>query len=308
LPSHSEETYILAKYKDEFPKSVYLPLADYNSIMKVNNKKSLMEIAHKAKIPIPKSFSIKSENQIDEFKDQISYPCVLKLQTGTSSVGLSYCTTYKQLKTTLKETISKFNLKQNELPIIQEFIEGDGYGVSVLYENSKLKAMFTHKRLREYPQTGGPSTLRVSVKHPEMERLTKELMDKLNWHGIAMVEYKLTKDNKPYLIEINPRFWGSLNQAISAGVDFPYLIYKLARKQKFKPVLNYRINLRTRYYLNDIRALFFSKSKKYERSILDLFPRRNIPDDTLSLNDPMPGLVFLYLGFNQIFDKKYESN
>ena len=34
--------------------------------------------------------------------------------------------------------------------------------------------------------------------------------------------------NEPKLIEVNPRFWGSLALAIYAGIDFPYLLYKLA--------------------------------------------------------------------------------
>ena len=91
LPSHSEETYYLAKQRNKLPKSVYLPLADYDLIMKVNNKKTLMELAEKENVPIPRTVSLRSSKQLDEIKDQISYPCVIKLQTGTSSKGLSYC-------------------------------------------------------------------------------------------------------------------------------------------------------------------------------------------------------------------------
>ena len=214
---------------------------------------------------------------------------------------------YKQLKLKFRETISKFNIKQNELPIIQEFIKGKGYGVSVLYDHSKLKAIFTHKRLREFPPTGGPSTLRVSVKNKKIENLTKKLMDKLSWHGIAMVEYKITKDGEPYLMEINPRFWGSLNQAIQSGVDFPYLIYKVANNKKFVLIDKYKEDVKTRYYISDIRVFFSKHSKKYKKSLLDWFPRKDIPDDVLSLSDPIPGLIFFYSGLMQMFNKKYIS-
>ena len=56
----------------------------------------------------------------------------------------------------------------------------------------------------------------------EKQRLKQELLDELNWHGVAMVEFKVTEDGTPYLMEINTRFWGSLQLAIDAGVDFPY--------------------------------------------------------------------------------------
>ena len=42
------------------------------------------------------------------------------------------------------------------------------------------------------------------------------------WHGVAMVEFKRDeRDDTPRLMEINGRFWGSLQLAIDAGVDFP---------------------------------------------------------------------------------------
>jgi hypothetical protein len=45
------------------------------------------------------------------------------------------------------------------------------------------------------------------------------------WHGVAMVEFKIDRrDQLPKLMEINGRFWGSLQLAIDAGVDFPAIL------------------------------------------------------------------------------------
>ncbi len=45
-----------------------------------------------------------------------------------------------------------------------------------------------------------------------------------------MVEFKLDrrKGNAAKLIDVNGRFWGSLQLAILSGVDFPYYLYQLA--------------------------------------------------------------------------------
>jgi len=104
-------------------------------------------------------------------------------------------------------------------------------------------------------------------------------------------------------MEVNPRFWGSLNQAIQSGVDFPYLVYKLANNEKFNSVKKYKEGLKTRYYMNDLRVLFSKYSKKYEKSIYDWFLRKNIVDDVLSFDDPIPGLMFFYSGLIQILNK-----
>ncbi len=118
----------------------------------------------------------------------------------------------------------KYDLSSSNYPLIQEYVEGDGYGVSFLFNHGDLRAKFTHKRLREYPISGGPSTYRISVKEPKMEDMAKRLLEYFNWHGVAMVEFKMGNNNNPVLMEINPRFWGSLNQAIQSGVNSLYIV------------------------------------------------------------------------------------
>ena len=137
------------------------------------------------------------------------------------------------------------------LPLIQESIprKGEAFGVSALFnKDSKLRAVFVHKRLREYPVTGGPSTLRESVKNPKVQELGLKLLKALDWVGVAMVEFKVDpRDGEPKLMEINPRFWGSLQLAILSGVDFPYLIYRMAKEGDVKPILDYKIGVRCRW-------------------------------------------------------------
>ena len=48
-----------------------------------------------------------------------------------------------------------------------------------------------HKRLREYPVTGGASTLWESVYNGRMNNITLDMMGGMGWHGVAMVEFKL---------------------------------------------------------------------------------------------------------------------
>lgn len=89
-----------------------------------------------------------------------------------------------------------------------------------------------------------------------MENAARKILDHVNWHGVAMVEFKLDeRTNKPVLIEVNPRFWGSVYQAIAAGVNFPYLLYEMALYGDVEPVFNYKVGVKTRFLLNDFRAL-----------------------------------------------------
>jgi hypothetical protein len=80
-----------------------------------------------------------------------------------------------------------------------------------------------HRRVREWPPSGGTSACAESVTDaPVLARGGAALLDALRWHGVAMVEFKgALEPGALALIEINAKFWGSHDVALAAGVDFP---------------------------------------------------------------------------------------
>jgi predicted ATP-grasp superfamily ATP-dependent carboligase len=86
-----------------------------------------------------------------------------------------------------------------------------------------------HRRLRETPPSGGPSSCAVSIFENDLKSAGIKLLDHLQWHGVAMAEFKRdAKSSQLYLLEINPKFWGSLDLALDSGVDFPALAARVA--------------------------------------------------------------------------------
>jgi predicted ATP-grasp superfamily ATP-dependent carboligase len=117
--------------------------------------------------------------------------------------------------------------------------------VSVLIDGQgDCVAWFVHERLREYPLSGGPSTDRRSVHDARLVELSLALLRRLGWRGIAMVEWKMGQ-----LLEINPRFWGSLELAIRAGVDFPVLYARAASGDALGPPPSYPDGVRCRWVM-----------------------------------------------------------
>jgi hypothetical protein len=71
-----------------------------------------------------------------------------------------------------------------------------------------------------------------------------------------MVEYKRdAKTGQPFLMEVNGRFWGSLQLAIDAGVDFPALLAACALDEKVDPQPNYRVGVRSRWWWGQVDHL-----------------------------------------------------
>ena len=118
------------------------------------------------------------------------------------------------------------------------------------------------------------------------------LLNALDWFGVAMVEFKLDpRDGIPKLMEVNPRFWGSLALSIEAGVNFPYLLYRMSLGERFKPVHDYEIGKRVRWLLPGDILHFIHNPRRLSilPEFLDFWDP-NTAYDIISLKDPLPAL------------------
>ncbi|MGE0267503.1 MAG: ATP-grasp domain-containing protein [Candidatus Omnitrophota bacterium] len=289
LPSH-EETFIVARYIDRLRKTgVKIPIADFNTIKTLHRKDLLMPETHKLGIPTPKTFKLEHLDQLKHFwaeagKDNC---VVVKLLNTNSSKGVFYARSLEELKS-ICQCVIKGQTREN-YPIIQEYVEGAGYGVSMLFNQGVLKAKFTHKRLREKIYTGGTSTVRISTENIELENYAERLLSSMNWHGVAMVEFKYNETEKRgWLIEVNPRYWGSLALAIQSGVNFPLLAYKMAQNGDVAPVKDYKKGVVTRWILGDVLAALDCIKYKKKMSDMKKFTTKRIKYDDFYFDDPLP--------------------
>ena len=102
---------------------------------------------------------------------------------------------------------------------------------------------FAHTRIREKPPTGGVSVYRESVPlRDDVRAYSERILGRFNWSGVAMVEFREDRATGiPYLMEVNGRFWGSLQLAIDAGVDFPAMLVQLALGEEIPRISSYRM-------------------------------------------------------------------
>jgi predicted ATP-grasp superfamily ATP-dependent carboligase len=83
-----------------------------------------------------------------------------------------------------------------------------------------------------------------------------------------MVEFRVANDGTPYLMEVNTRFWGSLQLAIDAGVDFPELLYRITNGETPPAQQPYKKGVRLRWLLGDLDSLYLVlKSSQYSISV-----------------------------------------
>jgi predicted ATP-grasp superfamily ATP-dependent carboligase len=264
--------------------SARLPFAEFETVMALTDKSALVSLARKLDVPHPNSqyfpnaaaFFNSTENGVAAYPIVIK-PCVSRLRLGdywlNTSVHIARSST--ELDRLLQE---KVYLREHAF-MLQEFIPGTGAGIFALYNNGNPVTFFAHRRLREKPPGGGVSVLSESAPPPpDMLAMAKKLLDAVHWHGVAMVEFRVTPDGTPYLMEVNTRFWGSLQLAVDAGVDFPYWLYQVCNGETPAPA-PYRNGRRLRWLLGDIDSLYlmlrdrhFTTAQKLQRVLDFLTP------------------------------------
>jgi predicted ATP-grasp superfamily ATP-dependent carboligase len=279
-------------------------LPSHEILLQTFDKAQTTALAKSLGIEVP--FSIVLENLVEaqETAKNFHFPAVLKPcsseefneQGQTSTTGrphyasneVEFLTAYSALR------------QRCERVIAQEFIAGTGAGYFALMHEGELRAEFAHQRIRDVRPTGSGSAVRISTApDPIIRAAALALLQKLHWHGVAMVEFRVRLDGTPVFLEINGRFWNSLALPVYAGADFPAWLVQLSEHQVINNFSPYKVGLPCRWLLGDVRHLievwrgapasFPGKFPARVQTTISFFtPTTEMYHDNFLLSDPLP--------------------
>ncbi len=299
-------------FQAQYFEGVKIPLPALSTVMQASDKFSLFQTAQRLQIPIPKTVFVNPlPSGLVGMENGVEFPVVIKPARSVfekngqlSLAGVAYAYDKKGLLDIIQ---ARQYLRENCF-LIQERVLGNGIGYFALLADGKLVAEFSHRRIREKPPCGGVSVYSESipVRH-DVRKYSLSLLQELGWSGIAMVEFKLDgQTDVPKLMEINGRFWGSLQLAIDAGVDFPNLLVDTCSNgtadsttPAYRPYIKWRWllgdldNLLLRCFSAEQRLLlppdYPSRLKTMLNFMLD-FGQRKVSYDSLRRKDLRPFL------------------
>jgi predicted ATP-grasp superfamily ATP-dependent carboligase len=232
LPIGDRCVSVLSEYREELGSGVRVPVAAWDTMQVAASKARTVELATRLGIAVPRTYASRWEIE--------RYPVVVKASQGSGWVR------YVNRPTEFPEAIGTETM-------IQEYVPGEARALFALYDRGTAVAVFQHRRLREFPITGGASTAAESIHDPALEELGLRLLDALHWHGVAMVEFKWNPSDGRYtLMEVNPKFWGSLDLAVAAGVEFPWLAVRLAMGEVIRPAFDYPVGIRFQWVFDEL--------------------------------------------------------
>lgn len=257
ISSSDANVELIRRHRKKLEKRVRIALAREPALGIALNKERTLEVARSLGLRVPRAVTLGGESEIKATLYEIGLPAVVKpvqswVWNEQQGVGLK-----GKLVTTPDEAWRAVEeLTSPGVPVLfQQFLSGRREAVSFLYAHGQIYAHFAQWAKRMAPPLGGTSVLRQSIAIPsdtgaQAERLVREI----ELEGYSEVEFRRDWAGNPYLMEINPRLSASVEIAVRAGVDFPYLLYQWAIGDRIDVVKDYRVGYWMRYLRGDLAA------------------------------------------------------
>ena len=263
--------------KGTLPENLRVPFDSYDKYIQLTDKMNLFRMARELDVHVPSTIlstdyedpEIRLRNILKFGFPVVIKSCVSKIRTdsGWMDSKVNYANSEESLRKILADDIY---LKYPFL--VQKRIHGPGIGIFLLMKEGEVVAKFAHRRIREKPPSGGVSVVSESIIPPEdVVESAVRILANVGWTGVAMVEFKVDLEEKiAKLLEVNARFWGSLQLSISSGVDFPYMLFRMAQGERIINSGEYKVGLRSRWELGDLDHLLIRLLKDPKTSNLPL--------------------------------------
>jgi len=243
------------------PATLALPFPDLSVYRAASDKAHILELAGACGFAVPVTRTIATPKDITgAIPDAAFFPAVVKPHRSVVTVG----GIRRKLDVIRVADSVECHRALTALPLaafpvlVQQRVSGVGEGFFALRWGGRTVAMFAHRRLREKPPAGGVSAYRESIQlDPALVGPGLRLLEALDWQGVAMIECKRDQaTGRQVIMEVNGRFWGSLQLAIDAGVDFPALLVRCAAGEPVPEYRDYDVGVRSRWFWGDVDHLY----------------------------------------------------
>lgn len=229
IDTNDDVSIALSKNKEKLEQYFKIPTPEWSVFRKLIEKPETYKLAQECDVPYPKTLLPKTSEELNEIKDEIIYPCILKPVLG--HIFFSEFKLKNFLVNNYSELTSKFDfcVKSGHDVMVQEIIPGPDSNIyqCAMYINSRgnVAARFVIRKLRQTPPRFGVARVAISQEViPEIVEFTERMLKAIDFRGIVHSEFKRDpRDNRFKLMEINGRIARSNWLATYCGVNLPWM-------------------------------------------------------------------------------------
>jgi hypothetical protein len=258
LPIQDSSVEALRPRRADIERRTRLALMSEPGLALAVDKTQTLGLADKLGLPLPRGVTILDETDASAAAAELGLPLVVKPATSWASqsprLGRLVCEvalTVEELRAAIRRV-----LDAGSAAVVQQWAGGRREAVSLFIADGRVWARFAQVAHRMHPALGGNSVLRESIPLPEdSTRFAEQLALEMGLDGYMEVEFRRDAENRPLLMEINPRLSASVEVAVRAGVNFPRLLFSWATGDQLQEVDGYRAGVRMRWLGGELRFL-----------------------------------------------------
>jgi D-aspartate ligase len=232
FPTSDESAALLSRFHSRLSRRFRVAAPTWNVLRWAYDKRLTYRLAADQHVDYPTTFYPLTDADLKGVN--CDFPAILKPAIHASINRLTEdkawrVADYEELRIRYREACE---LMPADLILVQEMIPGGGeaqFSYAALCCDGKPIASLTARRTRQYPIDFGYSSSFVeTLDVPEIVAPSERLLAAMHYNGIVEVEYKFDWRNGRYkLLDINPRLWTWSPLGGRAGMDFPYLLWKM---------------------------------------------------------------------------------
>jgi predicted ATP-grasp superfamily ATP-dependent carboligase len=255
IPGDDSTLAALSQAAHRFAGRTQLACPPFELVRQVLDKEATMGLAARSGIPTPRTVRLDRGRALAPQLEGLRFPLVLKpaakfLDGQGDRFKVLYCRSTSEVARCLADLS-----REEPGPLAQEYIVGRWVCVAVLMGKGRPLAHFQYRHLRALPP-GGVGVRRVAEPvHPDLVGYLVRFLQALGWEGVAQAEFLVEDGVRPYLMDVNGRFWASIGLTLAAGMDFPVWLYRYLVEGAMPPQVAYRGGVGCRWLVGELQRL-----------------------------------------------------
>jgi len=251
FPASDAFVLLVSRYRDDLAPCFRFALPPAHVLEAIVNKRRQYELAEQVGTPYPTTFYPETIDDVRRIKDQVDYPAFIKPYYG-HLWRERFGGTHKGFKVhSPEELLARFEeiLPTGLQVMVQSIILGPNtnhFKVNVyIGQSGEPLAVFTLRKIRQYPTEFGVGTVVESLRYPELVDLGLHFFRGIGYRGIGSIEFKKDdRDGRLKMIELNPRLWQQNIHATNCGINFPFIQYLDLTQQNPAPQTEFKEGVR----------------------------------------------------------------
>jgi predicted ATP-grasp superfamily ATP-dependent carboligase len=280
----------LSSLNGSLPDQIAFGVVDPDTVRRATDKMGLEALAAQARLHTPVSVHCTAEDI--EAGVAVPLPALVKpTRTRTPTASGGFATSVVRTAESREELLRAVRSVPGDVAVVQQRLEGPLTASCGVAWQGEVVAMAHQVSRRIFPPGNGITAFAESVEpDADVEAGVRQLMRMLSWSGIFQVQFVRAGETS-YLIDLNPRIYGSLALTVAAGLNLPAIWADLLLGRAPR-VGGYKVGVRFRSEERELAGLAASIAGRDWRTAFEVLrPRRRTTHALGSFSDPVPLLM-----------------